>query len=290
MVTHTAANAVAAYLPDSTVALPLLVDSPHSGRNYPADFVVACSQAQLRGAEDFCVDELIIPLADMGAAVVCANYPRTYIDVNRALTDLDVSLLYEPWPWLTKPTVYTQAGIGLIHREVKPGHAIYRDRFSVGVVQHRIRTAYMPYHEALASQRANLLGRFGFLIMLNVHSMPAASAPRDDKGQYYDVVLGDRDGQVADSGITHYLAQLLTQQGLRVGVNKSYKGGEIVRRYGAPAEGAHAIQIEFNRALYMDEFSLTLNRAGVQRVQKVLAEATRQLTKAVPASEKLAAE
>ncbi|MGE3770105.1 MAG: N-formylglutamate amidohydrolase [Bdellovibrionales bacterium] len=290
MITLTAANAVTIHHPTLQAALPLLVDSPHSGRMYPADFITACTPQQLRGAEDFHVDELLTLLPDIGATVVCANYPRTYIDVNRALTDLDQSMLYESWPWLTKPTPYTQAGIGLIHREVKPGHAIYRERLSVAVVQQRIRNAYMPYHETLANQRATLLGRFGQCLLLNVHSMPSASAPKNAQGKAYDVVLGDRDGQTAASDYTNYLAQLMTQAGLAVGVNKNYKGGEIVRRHGVLRENAHAIQIEFNRALYMDEFSMTLNNAGVVRLQKALRDTALKLVASVQDDQKLAAE
>jgi len=290
MISYGSNNAVTIHYPAAQNVQPVLVDSPHSGRHYTSDFIHACTQQQLRASEDFHVDELLALLPNVGATVIAANYPRTYIDVNRALTDLDVSLMYEPWPWLTRPSIYTQAGIGLIHREVKPGHAIYRERLSMSVVQHRIRAAYMPYHEALSHERASMLGRFGHVVMLNAHSMPSASAPKDPQGRYYDVVLGDRDGQTAASVFTNYLAQLFSQHGLRVGVNKNFKGGEIVRRHGAPQENAQAVQIEFNRALYMDEFSLTLNNAGVQRLQKILSDVVVKLTATVEEEEKLAAE
>jgi N-formylglutamate deformylase len=290
MISYGSNNAVTIHYPTAQNVQPVLIDSPHSGRHYTSDFIHVCTQQQLRTAEDFHIDEILSLLPDCGATVIAANYPRTYIDVNRALTDLDVSLMYEPWPWLTRPSLYTQAGIGLIHREVRPGHAIYRERLSMSVVQQRIRSAYMPYHEALSHERASLLGRFGHVVMLNVHSMPSSSAPKDAQGRHYDVVLGDRDGQTSQSVFTNYLAQLFTQQGMRVAVNKSFKGGEIVRRHGAPQEGVQAVQIEFNRALYMDEMSLTLNTAGVTRLQKLMRDVVIKLTATVEEEEKLAAE
>lgn len=256
--------------PPTAPAVPVLVDSPHSGRYYPPDYTFSCSLPQLRASEDFCVDELLTVLPQQGATVVAAQYPRTYIDTNRALTDLDVSLLYESWPWLTKPTVYSHAGIGLVHRDARGGVPIYRERLTVAALQHRIRTAYMPYHQAVAHERATLLGYFGHLTMLNVHSMPSSSAPKDERGRVFDVVLGDRDGQSAATEATALLAATLRSAGLHVAINKNFKGGEIVRRYGEPHAHVHAIQIEFNRALYMDELSLNLITSGVVRLRAVL--------------------
>lgn len=271
-------------------AKPVLVDSPHSGRYYPPDFTFVCPVAQLRASEDFCVDELLTTLPAFGATTVAAYYPRTYIDTNRALTDLDVSLLYEPWPWLTKPTAYSHAGIGLVHRDVRAGVPIYRDKMTVAALQHRIRTAYMPYHQALAHERATLSGHFKSLTMLNVHSMPSSSAPKDEKGRIYDVVLGDREAQSASRGITTMLAETLQGAGLHVGINKNFKGGEIVRRYGEPNGNVHAVQIEFNRSLYMDELSLTLVNSGVARVRTALQQCVTALARPDLASDKLAAE
>lgn len=249
---------------------PVLVDSPHSGRHYPPDFAFSCPQAHLRASEDFCVDELLTTLPHVGATVVTAHYARTYIDTNRALTDLDTSLLYEPWPWLSKPTAYSHAGIGLVHRDGRHGMPIYKDKLSVAALQQRIRTVYMPYHQALAHERALMLGHFGWFVLLNVHSMPSNSAPVDARGRYFDVVLGDRDQHSATAAVTNRVAAALQQAGLYVGINQSYKGGEIVRRYGEPRVNAHAVQIEFNRALYMDEAVLTLVPSAVARLRSAL--------------------
>lgn len=271
-------------------AKPVLVDSPHSGRYYPPDFTFACTVPQLRASEDFCIDELLAPLPQAGATVITAHYPRTYIDANRALTDLDVSLLYESWPWLTKPSVYSHAGIGLVHRDARGGVPIYRERLTVAALQHRIRTAYMPYHQAVAHHRALLLGHFGRLTMLNVHSMPFTSAPKDERGRVFDVVLGDRDGQSASPAVTAVLAETLRGAGLHVAINKNFKGGEIVRRYGEPSAGVHAIQIEFNRALYMDELSLSLVNSGVVRLRAALQQCVIALAHADQSAQPLAAE
>jgi N-formylglutamate deformylase len=237
--------------------LPFIIDSPHSGRIYPADFDHACTREALERAEDNQVDVLFEFAHFNGATLLTALFPRTYIDVNRAEDDIDPEILAEHWPGLTKPTPRSYAGIGLIRRLVRPGVPVYDHALSVAEIQARLKNYYNPYHAALKTLLDEAHYRFGKVWHLNTHSMPSSNAPvtHGILNMQPDFVLGDRDGTSCDIEFTHYLRDTIRGLGYRVAINNPYKGVEIVRRSADPARGRHSIQIEINKALYWDEHS-----------------------------------
>jgi N-formylglutamate amidohydrolase len=230
--------------------IPLLVDSPHSGRDYPADFGYACPFRVLEGAEDNHVDHLMGGVPETGATLLCALFPRTYIDVNRAAYDIDPDLLAEKWPGPLMPSSRSHAGIGLLRRLVRPGQPVYDRRLSVAEVQMRLDRYYHPYHAALKQIQDDLHYRFGGVWHINAHSMPAASGLQHF---HPDFVLGDRDGTSCDLAFTHALRDCLKGMGYKVAINNPYKGLEIVKRSARPGAGRHAIQLEISKTLYWDE-------------------------------------
>ncbi len=242
---------------DGLAELPLIFDSPHSGRDYPADFGYACPVDALTGAEDNHVDTLLDSVTATGATLLCALFPRTYIDANRAEYDIDPDLLAERWPGPLIPSSRSHAGIGLIRRLIKPGVPVYDRRLSVAEVQNRIRRYYHPYHAMLKTLQDDLHYRFGGMWHINVHSMPSAAAlstgPHGLHHLHPDFVLGDRDGTSCDLDFTYALRDCLKGMGYRVAINNPYKGVEIVRRAARPGANRHAIQLEISKALYWDE-------------------------------------
>lgn len=235
--------------------IPLVFDSPHSGSTYPDDFHYACSLETLRRAEDNEVDVLFGSAPAHGATLLAALFPRTYIDVNRAVDDIDMDLLNERWPGPLNPSQRSYAGIGLIRRLVKPGIPVYDRDLSVAEIMHRLDHYYHPYHAALKSLLDDAHYRFGQVWHVNCHSMPGSPAPvmHGVLHMQPDIVLGDRDGTSCDLEFTHMIRDTLRGLGYRVAINNPYKGVEIVRRSASPAEGRHSLQIEINKSLYWDE-------------------------------------
>lgn len=247
---------------------PLLVDSPHSGRIYPADFNFSCPLPLLRQTEDSYVDELIAGAVQAGASVITAEFPRSYIDVNRAENDIDPLLLEEPWPEKLQPSERTLLGLGLVRRLCKSNVPVYAQPLSVGEIQQRIEKFYRPYHAALAQLVDDRKKKFGECYLINAHSMPGQgnenrTLPRAD------FVLGDRDGTSCDPSFTRYVHHILLDMGYSVALNDPYKGVEIVRRYGRPQHGEHALQLEINRRLYLNEQTLE-KTSGFTQLQKNL--------------------
>ncbi len=244
--------------------LPLIFDSPHSGTTYPADFRYACDFAELERAEDKYVDDLFAAAPSYGATLLCAQFPRSYVDVNRCATDIDPELLHEPWPHSEiAPSARSDAGIGLIRRLVKPGMPVYDRVLSAKEVLTRIQKFYTPYHDALEKLMADAHYNFGQAWHVNCHSMPSSSAkpkrlPRMTGTS--DIVLGDRDGTTCDIEFTHALRDFLKSLGYTVTINDPFKGVELIRRYSNPVRGFHSIQIEINKALYMNEETCTKNK------------------------------
>jgi N-formylglutamate deformylase len=247
--------------------LPLIFDSPHSGRQYPADFGFACDPHVLHAAEDRYVDALFSSVPEHGGALLCAHFPRSYIDVNRALDDIDPELLAEAWPsGAINPTGRSEAGIGLIRRLVRPGIPIYDRALSASEIQGRIETCYRPYHAALEKLIRDAHYNFGQVWHINCHSMPSSGAyPRQASAfaagapRHSDFCLGDRDGTTCGPVFRNILRDFLKGLGYSVTLNDPYKGVELVRRYSSPARGIHSLQLEINRALYMDEVTLEKN-------------------------------
>ena len=241
--------------------LPLVLDSPHSGEHYPDDFDHAPPRDVVRQAEDTHVARLYRSAPALGATLIEAMFPRAYIDANRSLDDIDPAMLADAWPLPLAASRKTGQGIGLLWRIARGGAPMYARKLTAAEVQRRIESWYRPYHGALAAELDALHRSFGAVWHINCHSMPAVGdANADDAGRpRKDFVLGDRDGTTCEPAFTALVAETLAAMGYSVAINDPYKGVEIVRRYGRPAEGRHSLQIELNRRLYMDETTLVPN-------------------------------
>jgi N-formylglutamate deformylase len=231
---------------------PLVINSPHSGRTYPRRFLERSrlDGLTLRRSEDAFVDELLAPCVALGAPLMAANFPRAYLDVNREPYELD-PLMFEGRlpPFVNTRSLRVAGGLGTIPRVVGEAQEIYGDSIPVAEAMERIAKLYAPYHNALRGLIERAAGRFGLAVLLDCHSMPSnvadSAAP--------DFVVGDRYGASAALWVVETLEQRLRQLGYSVRRNKPYAGGFITEHYGAPASRRHAVQIEINRALYMDE-------------------------------------
>jgi N-formylglutamate deformylase len=260
-------------------ALPLVLDSPHSGDNYPADFDHAPPRELVRQAEDSYVNELYKMAPELGATLVEALFPRAYIDPNRNLADVDAALLDAPWPGPITPSRKTELGIGLVWRLAQGGVPMYGRRLTVAEVQRRIVECYEPYHAAVAAAIDERHRAFGAVWHIDCHSMPAVGdVMSDDPGRpRAQFVLGDRDGTTCEPELTTFVATTLRALGYGVAINDPYKGVELVRRHGRPAERRHSLQIEINRRLYLDEKTLTKHegfanlQASLRRLLEALA-------------------
>lgn len=234
----------------------VVFSSPHSGRDYPAELVAASmlDPVRLRSSEDAFVDDLFACVPDHGAALLAARYPRAWVDLNRAEDELDPALIDGLSRQPRGPRV--MAGLGVIPRVVSGSRAIYSGRMSRAAAQARIDTVWRPYHAALAALLGEVRRGFGRTVLLDMHSMPSEAI--DQMGQRRpDIVLGDRFGVSARSDTTRRVEEVFTDLGLRVMRNAPFAGAYIAQRYGRPAEGVEVIQVEINRALYMDEDLVT---------------------------------
>jgi N-formylglutamate deformylase len=239
--------------------IPLVFDSPHSGTLWPADFRPAAPEEVVRRTQDSFVDELFGHAPAVGASLLAGLFPRIYVDPNRALDDLDPELLAAPWPMPLAPGEKTDLGKGLIWRMAAPGLPVYDRRLQVAEVRLRIERYWQAYHDVLARTLGRHEAAFGGYWLVNCHSMKSTSTAMDKEGPgiaRVDVVLSDRDGTSCEPGFLEAAAEHLRGQGLSVAINEPFKGAEIVRRHGRPAAGRHALQIELNRRLYLDEVRL----------------------------------
>ena len=266
-----ASPAMVTALPGST---SLVLDSPHSGTHYPADFGSACDLTTLRRAEDTHVEKIYAFAPALGVAWVEAHFPRIYLDANRDTTELDPTLLDGPWtdPLSTDPAVLSKVrlGKGLIWKFTDEGEPVYDRLLSVAEVRARIDHCWRPYHAAVAKAIDAAHARHGYSIHINCHSMPAVSASHATEFPglvHADFVIGDRDGSTASPALSALVCEHLRGCGYSVEHNHPYKGVELVRRYSNPAQHRHSIQIEINRKLYMDEQTLEQVPQGMARLQ-----------------------
>ncbi len=235
---------------------PVVLDSPHSGTDYPEDFAPAVPLEALRRAEDSYVDELYASGPRHGATLIAARFPRAYIDANRSLLDIDPELLDAPWPGPAQPGRKTQLGIGLVWRKLDSGEPIYDRRLTVAELRRRITEFHQPYQKAVKDAIDATHSHFGAVWHINCHSMPAVSSVVSEEGPGVpraDFVLGDRDGTTCDPAFTALVREALADMGYDVRVNDPYKGVELVRAFSDPPGGRHSLQVEVNRRLYMDE-------------------------------------
>lgn len=237
--------------------LPLLLDSPHSGRVFPPDFGAAVGEDALRDGEDCFVDELWLPATQRGVWLLAANFPRTYLDVNRHADDVDLDLIDGGrWPGTHRPSGKAAIGKALVWRTLDDGRPIYARKLGVAEVRSRIERCHVPYHRALAERIEATHARFGVSVHLNCHSMKAVGGVQAEGGAgkpRADFVLGDRDGTTCDRALTEFVRQVLSGMGYDVKINDPYKGVELVRAYADPAAGRHSLQVEINQRFYLDE-------------------------------------
>jgi N-formylglutamate amidohydrolase len=218
---------------------PVLFNSPHSGRVYPREFLAVSrlDLPTLRRSEDTFVDELVAGVVERGYPLIRAHFPRCYVDVNR-----------EP----NTRSMRVAGGLGTVARVVGDAQEIYDQRISIDDALQRIESLYKPYHRALRRLFGQIHKDFGVAILIDCHSMPSATASRDDRPRA-DIVLGDRYGTSCVAMISETVEDALRELGYAVSRNKPYAGGFITEHYGNPGAGLHAIQLEINRAIYMDE-------------------------------------
>ena len=264
-------SAPSKFVSTSAGSTPLVLDSPHSGTAYPSDFGYVCDLATLRRAEDTHVEKLYSFAPALGVAWVEAHFPRSYLDANRNVTEIDPSMLSGVWPHnlggrLGEQDAAVQSklrlGKGLIWRMTDDGFALYDRLLSVAEVQARIANCWQPYHSAVGSAIDAAHARHGYSIHINCHSMPAISSSHatDFPGLVHaDFVIGNRDNTTSSENLVLFIQEQLAQHGYNVAINHPYKGVELVRRYGKPDQHRHSVQLEINRKLYMDESTLSMH-------------------------------
>lgn len=241
---------------DASPGSPLVFDSPHSWPHWPADAPrPVAAPAALRTSCDTWVDAIWAEAIGSAAPLLAARFHRAYIDANRARDDIDPELLEGPWPGTLDPSDKSRRGFGLLRRLALPAVPMYDRPLAIADVEHRLRRCYDPYHAKLAELIAAAHRRHGVALHIDCHSMKSVgNAMNEDDGKPRpDFVVSDLDGRCADALLVRWIATTLAQQGYRVQVNDPYRGGELIRRHGRPVEGRHSVQIEINRALYMDE-------------------------------------
>ena len=254
-------------------SVPFLFASPHSGRSYPASLLERSKldSTMLRRSEDAFVDELFAGVVALGAPLLAAHFPRAFLDVNRGMTELDAAMFDgELGVPVDAPGPRVVAGLGVIPRIVRDGAEIYRGKLSSAEARARLSQLYQPYHRALADLMEETHTAFDVAVLIDCHSMPSAlSVP--------DIVLGDRYGASAAPQLTARAEAALTREGFSVARNTPYAGGYTTALYGRVTSGCHALQIEINRALYLDEDKIA-KKAAFESVRARLTRAMDFLT------------
>ena len=254
--------------------VPFVFAFPHSGRVYPESFVASSrlGATALRRSEDAYVDELFAASASLGAPTIAARFPRAFLDVNRAPSEIDPEMFDGVLRLPVDPTsARVNAGLGVIPRIVRDGAEIYRGKLPAREAEERIVKFYKPYHAALSALIEDTRREFGMAIVVDCHSMPSAAAVPD-------VVLGDRYGMSAAYALMRGAERAFEQSAFTIARNAPYAGGYTTHLYGRPMLGVHALQIEINRALYLDEERIEC-AASFANVQARIAEALDALTK-----------
>jgi N-formylglutamate amidohydrolase len=259
--------------------VPFLFASPHSGRSYPASLLerTRLDATTLRRSEDAFVDELFAGAVGLGAPLLAAHFPRAFLDVNRGIAELDAGMFDGALQVaVDSPSPRVAAGLGVIPRIVRDGAEIYRGKLARGEAAARLSQLYKPYHRALAGLMEETRARFGAAVLIDCHSMPSAlSVP--------DIVLGDRYGASAAPQLTARAEAAFVREGFSVARNTPYAGGHTTVLYGKVAAGCHALQVEINRALYLDEDKIA-KKTSFESVRARLTRAMEFLT-AMPLSQ-----
>ncbi len=251
---------------------PVVFASPHSGTNYPPNFVAASPLdiLSLRKSEDSFVDVLFSAAPDLGMPLLRALFPRAYIDPNREPFELDPMMFEDTLPdYANTQSSRVKAGLGTIARLVSSGHEIYGGKLWFKEAAERINTNYRPYHRQLRELLDQTRQAFGCYLLVDCHSMPSVGGPHDpDAGRRRaDIVLGDCFASTCDDKIISIVEDVFKEHGYQVTRNRPFAGGFSTRHYGNPQQGLHALQIEINRALYMDEIAIKKN-SGMEKMTK----------------------
>ncbi len=261
---------------------PVVFNSPHSGCHYPNRFLALSrlNEKSIRASEDMAVDQLFEHVTTQGAILQKANFPRAYLDVNREPYELDEAMFSTPLPaYANTRSLRVSGGLGTIAKIVAENHKIYTSKIEADDALARIELIYRPYHDTLRQLLTSTHARFNKAILIDCHSMPSQTGMT--KRAIYqklrpDFILGDRYGTSCRADIVEHAAQLLTAAGFAVAKNRPYAGGFITEHYGRPQRKLHALQIEINRSLYMNEETLELHD-GFAALKRTLATFTEQL-------------
>jgi N-formylglutamate amidohydrolase len=257
---------------------PLVYASPHSGSHYPDRMLEALrlDPSALRGSEDSLVDGLIAPAPAGGATVIAARVARAFVDLNREPWELDPAMFEDELPDFARArTARVAAGLGTIAR-VAGGKDIYRRKLTFAEARARIETVHQPYHDALTRLLSQARAAHGVALLVDWHSMPSAAAQGPGRRGACDIVLGDRFGAACAPAITALVERAFIELGYRCVRNAPYAGGYTTEHYGRPARRTHALQVEINRALYMDEATRVAND-GFTRLSRDIGTVTARL-------------
>ena len=263
---------------------PFVFSSPHSGRLYPQEFLAQSrlDPLTLRKSEDCFVDRLFEPVAVLGAPLLSARFPRAYLDLNREPYELDPELVEEPLPaHANAQSIRVAGGLGTVARIVADGENIYSERLSLAHVLARIEQLYFPFHSELNRLIDETRRTFGYAMLIDCHSMPS-SAMTPGGGARPDLVIGDRFGAAADPRLSHLVRDAFAKRGYKVQMNRPYAGGYITEHHGRPVRGVHALQIEINRGLYLNEHTFTPSD-GYVSLETGLSDIAADLFRTVPA-------
>jgi N-formylglutamate amidohydrolase len=264
--------------PTTAARVPLILASPHSGTDYPTEFVAASrlDPLALRRSEDSFVDELFAAAPQLGAPLLAARFPRAYLDANREPYELDPSMFADRLPaFVNTGSPRVRMGLGTIPRIVASGEEIYADKLDFAEAQRRVEGLYRPYHCTLRRLVETTAAQFGGCLLVDCHSMP--SAPRAAfAADGAEIVLGDCYGTACAPQILYAARRFFAARGFSVAINAPYAGGFTTEHYGAPRQGRHALQIEISRALYMDEHSFR-RKSGFAALADHLAELVRYI-------------
>lgn len=255
---------------------PLVLASPHSGRDYPAAFLKASplSLGQLRRAEDAFVDHLLDGIS--GVPILKARWSRLFLDLNRDAAELDPAMFDAPLGLPVSTTERVACGLGVIPRVAGHGLDIYRRPLAASEAGHRIAALHLPWHGRLTRLLVSARTRHGHAILIDCHSMPRPAGISPPQ-----IVLGDRHGRSADAALVTVIERHFTGAGLRVTRNNPYAGGHTTEHHGRPDEGIHAVQIEIDRGLYMDPVRLVPN-AGFAKVARIMQGLVREVLAQAP--------
>lgn len=253
---------VLSIIPASAPAIPMVFDSPHSGLVIPNDFERIASDEMVLVASDTYVDDLFDFAPSIGAPLLVAHFPRSFLDLNRSLEDIDLALVDGTWPHAVRDSASARRGMGLVWRFAWGDQPMYGRKLTVSELEHRIDTYWRPYHREMVRLLNRTYDTFGRVYHVNCHSMPAIGhvlSPDPAGTVRKDIVVGDYDGTSSEPEFVQLVIEALESFGYSVSLNVPFRGAELVSAYNAPQRQRHSIQIEINRKLYMNEITREKN-------------------------------